>query len=349
VPTLWKSRDNGKTWMRVNVGNEASGAIGNSDVDLAIARDGTLYFVTMVFDPKVMEGKQISIGVSSDGGGTWHWTLLSKNRFDDRPWVAVGADGTAHVIWNDGSGVCYAVSHDRGVTWVHQPRIHGEGGSSHLAVGPNREVAVRVTPLSASGNKFNAGVDLIAVSSDGGATWQKFPAPGQRQWSASFGDTKAKRWVEPVAWDARGALYSFWTEGKTLWLARSADRGKTWTSWRVAHSDAISYYPYLIGRARGQLVATWFSGQGDTLQAHVAAFDIGEGDAPPHMIESAPFVPDSWDGWNEKPTTRDTAGEYLALTFLRSGDLAVVTPIQNLRTHRFGFSWWRFQTRRPEV
>ena len=108
--TLWKSRDGGTTWARVNVGTQAEGAAGNSDIDLAVASDGTLYFATLVFDEKAMEGKQISIGVSKDVGATWKWTLLSKTRFDDRPWVKVAPDGTAHVIWNDGAGVCYAVS-----------------------------------------------------------------------------------------------------------------------------------------------------------------------------------------------------------------------------------------------
>jgi len=33
TPSLWKSGDLGATWTRVNVGTEATGAIGNSDVD----------------------------------------------------------------------------------------------------------------------------------------------------------------------------------------------------------------------------------------------------------------------------------------------------------------------------
>ena len=44
VPRLWRSTDRGVTWKPVNVGTEPEGAIGNSDVDLAIARDGTIYF-----------------------------------------------------------------------------------------------------------------------------------------------------------------------------------------------------------------------------------------------------------------------------------------------------------------
>src|SRR6266702_5077406 len=82
-PTLWKSRDRGATWTRVDVGSEAQGAIGNSDVDLAVGRDGTLYFVSMLFDRAALEGRQIAIGVSRDAGATWSWTTLSKMRFDE--------------------------------------------------------------------------------------------------------------------------------------------------------------------------------------------------------------------------------------------------------------------------
>ena len=135
--------------------------------------------------------------------------MLSKTRFDDRPWVKVAPDGTAHVIWNDGAGVCHAVSRDGGLTWTERDRIHPQGGSSHLAVGPSGEVAVRVIPTSAAGMKIDEGIDLIAVSIDGGMTWQKRAAPGTREWNLL--PFPVPRWVEPLAWDEKGALYSFWT------------------------------------------------------------------------------------------------------------------------------------------
>jgi hypothetical protein len=169
TPRLWRSNDAGATWSRVEVGSEADGAVGNSDVDLAVAADGTLYFVAMTYDRAKNEGTQIAIGTSRDVGASWSWMRLSDARYADRPWVKVAPDGTAHVIWNDGSGVAYAVSRDRGATWEPQARIHPEGGSSHLAVGPKGEIAVRIVPLSASGNVHHASVDLVAVSSDGGA------------------------------------------------------------------------------------------------------------------------------------------------------------------------------------
>ena len=348
--TLWKSRDGGTTWARVNVGTETDGAAGNSDVDLDVARDGTLYFATLVFDDKVNEGKQISVGVSKDVGMTWKWTLLSKTRFDDRPWVKLAPDGTAHVIWNDGRGVCHAVSQDGGLTWTERARIHPQGGSSHLAVGPNGEVAVRVTPTSAAGGKYDEGVDLIAVSTDGGMTWRKQVAPGTREWNW-YSDFPIPRWVEPLAWDAQSALYSLWTNLQGVWLARSVDFGATWTSWRLEENPELAYFPYLVARGPGELAATWFSSWAETMHAHMARVDVSDGGAPPRMAVSPPFILDCWrrnEAWPEDPTTRDTAGEYLPVSFLRTGGLVVVSPIQNFREKRYGFSLWKVEERRGE-
>lgn len=345
-PHLWTSPDHGATWTRVNVGTEQDGALGNSDVDLAVARDGTLYFANLGYEPQKREDNFVTVGVSRDAGETWSWKTLSKNRFDDRPWIKVAPDGTAHVIWNDG-GVFYRSTRDRGATWSERVRIHEHGGSSHLAVGPNGEVAVRVAPLSASGYQYDESVDLIAVSADGGRTWQKRPAPGDREWAAGFNNGPVPRWVEPLAWGSGGALYSLWTNVKGLWIARSRDKGATWKIWQVVQSDEVLYYPYLVAGARpGELAGTWFSGKGDALKAHVALFEIGDGDAPPRVIQSRPFQIDSWTRPGQKdPVTRSAGGEYLGITFLREGGFGVVTPIANAETNRRGFSWWKAEIR----
>jgi len=187
-PQLWKSLDQGATWTRIDVGSEAQGAIGNSDCDLAVAADGTIYFVSLIYNGKE-QGIGIAVGVSHDIGATWSWASISKVRFDDRPWVAIAPDGTAHIIWNNGGGVSHSVSRDRGVTWTTGLRIHYKGGSSHLAVGPNGEVAARIIPLSVAGSTYHHGVDLIAVSTDGGATWQKHPAELAATWFTGSRET----------------------------------------------------------------------------------------------------------------------------------------------------------------
>ena len=341
-PRLWRSGDGGATWSRVEVGSEANGAVGNSDVDLAVSPTGTLYFVVMTYDRAKLEGVQIAVGVSRDVGASWSWTLLSNTRYDDRPWVEVGPDGAAHVIWNDGSGVSYAVSRDEGVTWQEQPRIHPEGGSSHLAIGPGGEIAVRITPVSASMNVHHASADLIAVSKDGGATWTKHEAPGQRAWTFPFTENDPMpRWVEPLAWDASGALYYLWTDPAGLWLAQSTTHGADWSTWQLAQGGELRYFPYLIARGPGELAASWFTGRGEAVQVHVAKIDLLQRDFPPRFWEAAPFVPDSWDRGQPpgEPRRGDTAGEYAALAFLRDGRIAVVTAIQDDQRNRGGFSF----------
>ncbi|HEY0156942.1 MAG TPA: sialidase family protein [Thermoanaerobaculia bacterium] len=348
-PTLWKSVDRGTTWSRVDVGTEAEGAVGNSDVDLAMAPDGTLYFAAMTYDREAGEGRQIAVGVSSDAGSTWRWTTLSKVRFDDRPWVEVTPDGTAHAIWNDGVGVSYTASRDRGKTWTPATRIHDRGGSSHLAAGPAGELAVRITPLSASGNKYDEGVDLIAVSTDGGGSWQKYPAPGQRDWSPDFMSDATPRWVEPLAWDSGGRLYSLWADKQGIRLARSDDRGAHWRTWTVTETAAPAFFPYLAARGEGELAATWFTASTNDmhdLRWQVARIGGAAGEAEPRVRISAPQSlesrrPREKDG----PLFNDPAGEYLPVGFLRDGSIAVVTPVQNQPAGRRGFVWWTFQNR----
>jgi hypothetical protein len=340
-PNLWKSVDRAKTWTIVDVGSPAQGAVGNSDVDLAMAGDGTLYFASMTFDRKTNQGTDINVGVSRDTGATWTWTRLSETRWDDRPWVEVAPDGTAHVIWNDGEGVSHAVSTDRGKTWTERPRIHPQGGSSHLAVGPQGEVAVRITPHSASGFKDHPDADFIAVGVDGGKTWHKHRAPGRRTWTPmmELKNGGVPRWVEPIAWDAAGTLNYLWTDPAGVHLARSSDHGNTWQQWLIVETkDATAFFPYLVARGAGELAATWFSAKlpdFTTLRTHVARI-TARGSASPQVVAAPPFTFEAVNA-NGIP---QAGGEYVPVAFLRDGALALVTPIQNLKAKRLGFSWW---------
>jgi hypothetical protein len=315
--------------------------------------EGTLYFITMGFNWETFEGTHMTIGVSRDLGESWTWTILSEDRFDDRPWVEVAPDGTAHAIWNDGAGVSHAVSTDRGQTWEEWDKVHPAGGSSHLAIGPKGEVAVRVTPLSASANRYDEGVEFIAISTDGGRTWLTHNAPGTLEWDATFQDTtKIQRWVEPLAWDTDGVLYHLWSEGKDVMLGRSEDQGATWITWTVANDGEDAYFPYLIARGSGELAATWYTGRGENLKVNVALIQMSSSEEKkPQIVRAVPFQQEAWMEI-EDGATRDTAGEYVPLIFLGSTELGVVTAIRKVgptpdmrftkRGDRQGFTWRKF-------
>jgi BNR/Asp-box repeat len=338
TPRLWKSTDHGATWTAVKI----AGATGNSDVSLAVAPDGTLYLVQLLFDPKAGDGVHVTIGVTRDLGATWHWTILAQDHWEDRPWVAVAPDGTAHVIWSDTRGVMHSMSRDHGATWTAAQTLYPTGGSSHLAVGPHGDVAVRVIPAHAGGSRFTAGADCILVSTDGGRTWQKRSPPAKLDWAPTDVVGSIPRWVEPLAWDAQGSLYALWTDIHGVWLAQSTDAGVTWKQIRIAAIDALSYYPYLTAQGSGELAATWFSGAADALLWHIARIRT-EGHQPRIAQWSGP-VTDSWTTSSETGAPVPyTAGEYLPVTFLGNGHLAVIGPIQNPKTKHLGFTWWEFR------
>ncbi len=342
-PLLWRSDDDGASWNRVDVGSTADGAQGNSDVDLAIGQDGTLYFLSMGFNRSTRAGTHIAVGVSNDVGKTWQWHMLSATRFDDRPWISVAPNGTVHVIWNDGGGVRYSISSDSGKSWTEQQSVHSAGGSSHLAIGPQGDIAVRISPISASANKYEAEVDLIATSRDNGHSWTKHPPPASLSWDPTLSDPqKVSRWVEPLAWGEEHRLWHLWSEGEVVKLGWSDDYGESWQAQDVAHEDGVAFFPYMIAGPTGQLAATWFVNDGEKLAARLALIETpAAGESKLTVSSSDLFTISAWLE-NTETLVQTSAGEYIPVIFLPDGKLALVSPIQDAARDRWGFTWWVF-------
>lgn len=341
VPRLWKSNDLGATWRNVDVGTSAGGAVGNSDVSLATAPDGTIYFAVMTYDRTVSEGVQIAVGVSRDGDAPWHWKTVSRARYDDRPWIGVGPNGTAHLVWNDGTGVLHTTSRDRGVTWAAPVHIHDRGGSSHMVIGPNGQIAVRIAPGARSGFVCDTATDIVALSTDDGATWRKVRAPASNRTPGCFNNREIPRWVDPLAFDRAGSLYALWTDSSGVALGRLRDDLNAWTTWRLvnrAAGEPVAFYPYLAARGDGELAATWMVMTPDTLHWRAANIVVRDDGSAPTVRLSTPIALESFRGGKADP-----GGEYLATAFLRDGSMGVVTPIQNKAKGRDGFVWRRFR------
>ena len=347
-PQLWKSTDSGQSWASVNVGTKTEGADGNSDVDLVIDSDGNIYFLTMRyttfpkdttgFDWSSIKGEHIAVGISRDEGSNWEWTYLSQNDYDDRPWIEVASDGSVHVIWNDGKGVHYVSSNDQGKTWGPRRAIYSKGGSSHFAAGPNGKIAVRVSPLSASGFVFDEGLDLMLLSTDYGTTWNEIELPGEREWNSVFGQGMP-RWVEPIAWDEKGNLYYLWSDGNQLNLSISLDDGEGWKTFPVTSSNKLIYYPYL-SVSGGEVSCTWLSGKGNELTHHAGIVVVKEGKFYLSELEPQTLTDIKMRRGGED---LGDGGEYFPIKRLSTGGFGMVTTIQNVPEDRLGFSWWKLR------
>jgi len=347
IPQLWKSNDFGETWETVDVGTYEEGAQGNSDVDLFIDGEGNIFFLSMTFtkvpeedmenfDFSIMQGKQITIGVSRDIGQTWEWQNISKDDYDDRPWIRATTDGNLHIIWNNKKGLHHSISKDKGETWQRQEDIHPKGGSSFMASGPNGQLAVRVAPLSASAFKFDEGIDLIRLSLDNGQSWQDIIPPGKRNWSQNLSNG-IPRWVEPIAWDSQNQLYTLWSEGKVLKLGVSANNGENWQEFIVEENLDTLYFPYMTTH-KDKILCTWVSGFEENTRHNAAVIQL-DGDNL-EVMKLSPQKLDIWTRFDIGENELSTGGEYFPIIPLSNGNFGMATTIQNRKDERFGFTWW---------
>ena len=347
-PQLWKSMDGGSSWETVNVGTEKEGAIGNSDADLFIDTKGNIYLLSMTytiipedtenFDFTTTKGERVVVGVSKDLGESWSWQTISENEYDDRPWITATTDGTLHIIWNDGKGVHHSISKDEGATWKQTADISSVGGSSFLANGYNGQLAVRVSPASASGFQMDQGVDLIKLSLDNGESWSDVNIPGNLIWSEDF--SGVPRWVEPIAWDKENRFFALWSEGQQLKLGISKDNGDSWQEFEVAQNADTLYFPYLETSDQG-LLCTWMSGFTKDVKHNAAFIEVGESRIKTYPLE--PQTLDVWSRFTSEGYSRSTGGEYFPIIPLSNGNFGMVTSIQNSKASRDGFTWWELE------
>lgn len=358
-PQLWKSTNRGQSWEKIYVGKYEEGADGNSDVDLAIDPSGNIYFMVMKFtqvpndttgfDWDSMKGEHIAIGVSKDQGATWKWQYLSKNDYDDRPWVVVASDGSLHAVWNDGKGVHHRTSNNQGDTWEKRPDISSKGGSSHFTAGPNGLLAMRISPESASGLVFDKEVDLIRLSTDFGKSWKDVSVPGNRDWQP-FGSSNNEGihyWVEPISFDSKGNLYYLWSEGKILKLGISKNLGDDWTIHDLYTSENNSFFPF-IQIKDGHITCTWLSEYRNMEKMeykvwhHVVDVYVTSDGIKTSFLEPMYLIDELNYKYQEKVYS-NYGGEYFPAITLLDGTIGVVTTLSDSKTKRKGFTWRKLE------
>jgi len=197
---VYFSTDGGNTFTNVILpgwapATSASGlfkhAQAGGDPVLAFAPDGTLYYSALVYDFSFASHTPsgVAVAVSHDGGASWAAPVMvhyesANNFFNDKEWIAAGANGNVYVTWtrfNQGphgagyisSNIVMSVSHDHGATWSDPIAVsdssHPFDQGSSPAVAPDGTIYVAYEGNQAS----NVSRDqiVLARSTDGGLTF----------------------------------------------------------------------------------------------------------------------------------------------------------------------------------
>lgn len=196
---VYTSTDGGASYSNVLLPgwDPASGGKGafshvqaGGDPVLAFAPNGTLYYSALVYDFSAPNHTPsgVAVAVSRDGGATWAPPVMlhyesSNNFFNDKQWIAAGANGLVYVSWTSfksnkpsgylSSNIVMSVSHDFGATWSDKVQVsdaaHPYDQGSSVAVAPDGTVYVAY-----EGNKAgdpSKDEIVLARSTDNGRTF----------------------------------------------------------------------------------------------------------------------------------------------------------------------------------
>ncbi len=211
---LWRSTDNGETWQHVNLAGlpadnlPRSAALGVSDPEWTVMEDGT------ICGTDLLALATSSTSCSHDDGLTWITTgnPVAAGGPNDRQWLASYGDEfyfTAN----------YFVDHhirastDYGLTWEKRGNVPCSGD-----IIANPETGAIYAGCSAG----------IAVSNDGGWTWQHRPIPEKDADNNTLPRGGQRIMAEPAI-DSAGNVWMVWTSGeRQLFVAGTPDEGQSW-------------------------------------------------------------------------------------------------------------------------
>jgi hypothetical protein len=289
-----RSTDGGRTFDTPRSVPGSTGSSLNSwDPAVTVAPNGTIYAVFMI-----SKGSQWYpiVAASFDHGATFpQVTSLvppdAKN-WGDRPFIAVGPDGTVYVTWDYGpertsvtelcatNGSCAFATGDLNVVMQKStdggrtfaamsyisPGFPASGGdSAPLVVEPNGRIDVlyqgyQITdPVTFT---MNPAYSYFTSSTDQGATWSAPLRLGPQAGTMSL----AEWWIDgDIGMDAGGNLYAVWDTQRdnddTGWLSFSTDHGASWSAPIQAPADrlAVPHVMQVAGDASGTAYVSWLS------------------------------------------------------------------------------------------
>lgn len=196
------------------------------------------------------------------------------------PAVAVGPDGTIHVVWHEASAdrfeVLYSRSTDGGATFAPAVTVSGVGEAQVPAIAVDGDGVISVVWEGGGGDTRAI---LFSRSTDGGAT---FSPP------ATLAPAHAK--LPAIAARGRGEVYVAWQDssgpGRQILLRRSGDGGKTFEPPQPLAPHAVgTRAPAIALDSSGAVVVVWQgTAEGRAGVALARSPDGGRTFPPPRLV-----------------------------------------------------------------
>ncbi len=274
---IWRSSDGGRTWRKERMLPQIDPGFGGpADQQLAFSSGGRLFLVTLgVDESSALRNKIVRPG--GPGGDL----LLGAAFGDDQPQLGAGrSNGTCaarvYSAWLDtqhGAKSMVTASLDEGANVESATAGHTPPNrTTRLAVGQNDAYVIFKSRIAGSvAGGFEKALFMVRRTDDCGKTWTGLGADGISVTGATpattfftddFGNPskgKVARARSSDAWIAAGpdgAVYAVHGDRDAtgfgqLFVARSADRGRTWSSSRVTDGGHHSAYPEIAVAANG--------------------------------------------------------------------------------------------------
>lgn len=262
------TRDGGATWSEFEIepeGDPRAFAFEGGDCDVAYDAAGTMYVADTWLG-------NLSVGASSDGGGTWTGTPIAVQApVVDRPWLVGGPAGTVYLTYQDvqfamPSVIWFLKSTDYGRTFsVGAPLATASVEGTHTWTG-NFVVSPTGNDIYSVYTRRQSGVVLgsldsagpetvwVATSHDGGTTWTQ-------RMVASMSNP-ASYLYPAIAMDAGGGLHVVFAskrEGdRPVWYATSTDEAVTWSDPIPVTTGGSGFAPWVAARAPGEVAVIWY-------------------------------------------------------------------------------------------
>ncbi len=331
---IYLSRDFGQTWSTRNIKSKY-GDFG--DPCIIADNQGSFYYFHLS-DPKKLgwDGQMVMDRIvcqRSNNGKMWNggsFIGLNPPKKQEKAWATFDeTSGRIYVAWTqydnyassnpqDSANIMLSFSEDRGLTWSPTIRINEYGGNclgetgtpigATPTAGPDQEVYVTWA--------YNQKI-YFDRSSDGGVTWLKKDVVVADQpggWHLNvpgFGKAAGA----PVSGcdisygDYHGNIYVNWSDQRNgenntdVWLARSSDKGQTWSSPIKVNDDEVimmgrhqCYNWMAVDPITGHIYIVFYDRRNyEDLQTDVylAVSTDGGVTFKNEKISEKPFIPDS--------------------------------------------------------